>query len=283
LTTDSISYSEAVETARDYYNSADADAFYANVWGGEDIHVGFYEGADDTIADASRRTVERLAAVLGPPGDASRVLDMGSGYGGMARYLAATCRCNVVGLNLSEVENDRARRLNAEQGLDDLVEIVDGSYDSVPSEAGGFDAVCSQDALLHSDKRDAVVAEAARVLKPGGLFAFTDIMQADSCPQEVLQPIFDRIHLESLGSPGTYCKVATENGLELKLFQDHTSQLVEHYGRVLSETETMAGCLQTVSDEYLANMKKGLGYWIEGGERGWLAWGLFAFQKPHDA
>ena len=183
MTTDSISYSEAVETARDYYNSADADAFYANVWGGEDIHVGFYEGADDTIADASRRTVERLAAVLGPPGDASRVLDMGSGYGGMARYLAATCRCNVVGLNLSEVENDRARRLNAEQGLDDLVEIVDGSYDSVPSEAGGFDAVCSQDALLHSDKRDAVVAEAARVLKPGGLFAFTDIMQADSCPQ----------------------------------------------------------------------------------------------------
>jgi sarcosine/dimethylglycine N-methyltransferase len=33
-------HSEVVRTAREYYNSDDADAFYHNVWGGEDIHIG---------------------------------------------------------------------------------------------------------------------------------------------------------------------------------------------------------------------------------------------------
>lgn len=39
----SSAYSEVVETARDYYNSPDADNFYFHIWGGEDIHVGLYD------------------------------------------------------------------------------------------------------------------------------------------------------------------------------------------------------------------------------------------------
>ncbi|MDH5777270.1 MAG: SAM-dependent methyltransferase, partial [Gammaproteobacteria bacterium] len=39
----SAAYSEAVATARDYYNSEDADNFYNIIWGGEDIHIGLYE------------------------------------------------------------------------------------------------------------------------------------------------------------------------------------------------------------------------------------------------
>ena len=72
----------ATRTARDYYNSEDADKFYATIWGGEDIHVGIYESPDDAIADASRRTVARMSALLECPGTGTRVLDIGSGYGG---------------------------------------------------------------------------------------------------------------------------------------------------------------------------------------------------------
>ena len=75
---------------------------------------------------------------------------MGSGYGGTSRYLASTYGCRVVGLNLSEVENERARRLNEEQGLANRIDIVDGSFESVDAESGSFDAACSQDAFLHS-------------------------------------------------------------------------------------------------------------------------------------
>ena len=61
----SHSYSEAVNVARDYYNSDDADNFYATIWGGEDIHIGLYEAQDESIIDASHRTVRQLARSLG--------------------------------------------------------------------------------------------------------------------------------------------------------------------------------------------------------------------------
>ena len=38
-----LNYSTTVDTARDYYNSSDADRFYATIWGGEDIHIGLYD------------------------------------------------------------------------------------------------------------------------------------------------------------------------------------------------------------------------------------------------
>ena len=50
-------YSEVVSTARDYYNSDNAEAFYSTIWGGEDIHIGLYGEGEDSIAAASRRSV----------------------------------------------------------------------------------------------------------------------------------------------------------------------------------------------------------------------------------
>lgn len=273
-------HSEAVKVARDYYNSDDADQFYASIWGGEHIHIGLYESDDDSIDDASRRTVMRMASLLEGIGADSRVLDMGSGYGGAARFLASTYGCHVVALNLSEVENERARALNREQGLDGLIEVVDGSFESIPFEDASFDAVWSQDAILHSGHRDQVIAEAARVLKPGGQLVFTDPMQADDCPAGVLQPILDRIHLSSLASPQFYRDAATKHGLSSGSFDDRTKQLTTHYSRVLADTERRAADLgDKVSPDYIARMKTGLRHWIDGGEKGYLAWGIFRFRK----
>lgn len=274
-------YSGVVQTAREYYNSDDAETFYSSVWGGEDIHIGLYESDNDPIADASRRTVERLAQRLQPLGSTSRVLDMGSGYGGTARYLASTTGCSVTGLNLSEVENTRARQLNEEQGLRDQIDIVDGSFESINEADLSYDAVCSQDALLHSGERAAVVSEAFRVLKPGGVFAFTDIMQADDCPDGVLQPILDRIHLSSLGSPSFYRQACSTIGFVEEGFDDLSEHLSRHYGRVLAQTEQQeADLLPHISRDYLERMKLGLSRWVDGGDRGYLVWGIFVFRKP---
>ena len=76
------SYSEAVNIARDYYNSDDADNFYAIIWGGEDIHIGLYETANEPIVDASHRTVRHIAKNLSDIGSGHTVLDIGSGCGG---------------------------------------------------------------------------------------------------------------------------------------------------------------------------------------------------------
>jgi len=79
--------SEAVERAEAYYDSAEADAFYHSIWGGQDIHIGVYRDDSEPIADASRRTVDTMAARLVGVNDTTRILDLGAGYGGSARYL----------------------------------------------------------------------------------------------------------------------------------------------------------------------------------------------------
>ncbi len=276
----SMTYSTTVNTAREYYNSSDADNFYFSIWGGEDIHIGLYESPTEPIADASRRTVERLASLIPAWSSVAAVLDIGAGYGGAARYLAKTYGCQVTALNLSEVENERDRQMNREQGLAHLIEVVDGSFESIPAADATFDVVWSQDAILHSGNRVEVLTEVARVLKPGGHFVFTDPMQADNCPEGVLQPILDRIHLDTLGSPQFYRSTAQQVGLEEVTVQDHTQQLINHYSRVLQETEQRESDIRkVVSQDYIDRMKKGLGYWVEGGNQGYLAWCIFHFRK----
>ena len=272
-------YSAAVGTARDYYNSPDADRFYSSVWGGEDIHIGIYESPGERIFDASRRTVVTMAAHLERLGSESRVLDIGSGYGGSSRYLAETFGCRVTALNISEVENDKARELNRERGLDGLVEVVDGTFEEIPEGDGAYDVVWSQDAILHSGYRRRVFAEVNRVLKEGGEFTFTDPMQADDCPEGVLGPILDRIHLDSLGSPGFYRQTADDLAMTDLGFLDLSEHLPTHYARVLEQTEKDEERLSAIiSEEYIRRMKKGLQHWVDGGRRGYLSWGIFRFR-----
>lgn len=277
----SKNYSEAVNIARDYYNSHDADNFYAIVWGGEDIHIGLYETDNESIVDASHRTVRHMAELLGDLEPDTRVLDIGSGYGGAARYLASTFGCHVTALNLSEKENQRNREISQQRGLEQKINVVDGSFEAIPAEAESFDVVWSQDAILHSGHRDQVLREVERVLKPGGRFVFTDPMQTDNCPEGVLQPILDRIHLSSLGSPAFYREQLGQLGMAEILFEENTQQLVNHYSRVREETQARHKDLEDrVSHEYIERMIKGLGHWIDGGKQGYLCWGIFVFNKP---
>lgn len=275
-----VKYNDVVETARSYYNSSDADNFYFTIWGGEDIHIGKYFFDDDSIFEASRRTVEDMASRCKKLDKDCYVLDVGAGYGGAARYLAKTYGGKVVALNLSEIENERDREMNRAQGLDHLIEVVDGSFEDIPFDDDTFDVVWSQDAILHSGDREKVIQEVVRVLKDEGEFVFTDPMMDDECPSDVLQPILDRIQLDTLGSPGFYREACTRFGLEEKDFSDYTSQLPVHYGRVLEELEKSEPKLEgKVSQEYINNMKKGLKHWVEGGNNGHLAWGIFHFSK----
>lgn len=272
---------EATKTAQEYYNSEDADNFYYNVWGGEDIHVGLYKSDDEPIRDASRRTVEHMVDKLNNLSKDSRVLDVGAGYGGSMRYIAKRFGCHCVALNLSEVENQRDREMNKEQGLADLIDVVDASFEKLDYPDNSFDIVWSQDAILHSDHREKVFEEVARVLKPGGEFIMTDPMQTDDCPEGVLDPILNRIHLSSLGAPGFYIETAKKLGLEDLGYEDHTEQLTRHYSRVLQTLKEKEDELadKVVSRDYIERMKQGLQHWINGGKSGYLAWGIFHFRK----
>jgi sarcosine/dimethylglycine N-methyltransferase len=272
---------DPVDVARTYYDSEDADNFYAAIWGGEDIHVGIYRRYDEDIRTASRRTVQEMASRLEELGPEARVLDLGAGYGGAARYLAGTYGCRVTCLNLSTVENERNRALTESAGLSDRVDVVEGSFESIPEPARSFDYVWSQDAILHSGDREQVMAEAVRVLEPGGEIIFTDPMMADGLEdQSVLAPIYDRLHLDSLGSVEFYRDALT--GLECRELgvDPRLDDLRTHYSRVGEELERRRDELTgRVSPEYIDRMLVGLGNWVGGAQAGHLAWGILHFRK----
>ncbi|MFB7667898.1 SAM-dependent methyltransferase [Kitasatospora sp. NPDC056138] len=268
---------DAVETARRYYGSSEVDGFYSTVWGGEDIHTGSYADEHEPIAAASRRTVERAAAkIVGRLGPGVTVLDLGSGYGGPTRYLAERFGCRVVALNISESQNERHRRTNAERGLDRLVEVVTGSFQDIPFPDGRFDVVWSQEAFCHSPDRTRLLAEVVRVLKPQGDLVFTDVMAADGVPPETLRTVVARLEVSALAAPGYYREQIARLGLTRVDFEDDSEQLLTHYRRLEEETRRRAAELRdVVGPGYLAGLLENLPLWVDACRAGRLSWGIF--------
>jgi ubiquinone/menaquinone biosynthesis C-methylase UbiE len=104
------------------------------------------------------------------------VLDVCSGMGGPARWLAHRVGCRVTGLDLTASRVESARRLSRRVGLDRLVDFVAGDATAMPLPDRTYDAVIGQEAFVHVPDRPALIAECVRVVKPGGAIAFTDIV-----------------------------------------------------------------------------------------------------------
>jgi SAM-dependent methyltransferase len=104
----------------------------------------------------------------------TRVLDVGAGLAGPARFLAARRGCRVVGLELNGGRAAGGARLTRQVGLAGRVQMVRGDAQRLPFAAAAFDACISQEAFLHIPDKAAVLAGCHRVLSPEGRLAFTD-------------------------------------------------------------------------------------------------------------
>jgi ubiquinone/menaquinone biosynthesis C-methylase UbiE len=103
------------------------------------------------------------------------VLDVCSGMGGPARWLAHTRGCRVTGLDFTLSRVEAAQRLTARVGLTGRVDFVHGDATAMPLPAAAYDVVVSQEAWLHIPDKAAVLRECRRVLERGGVLAFTDV------------------------------------------------------------------------------------------------------------
>lgn len=272
----------AEAVAEQYYDSGDADRFYEKVWGGEDIHIGLYQRGG-SIFDASRRTVEEMATLPAALSAATQVIDLGAGYGGAARYLAQKYGCHVTCLNLSQVQNARNRMMNQQDGLAAKVDVLHGSYEDIPVPDASMDLVWSQDAFLHSDKRERILDEVLRVLKPGGELVFTDPMQADYCPPGALQAVYNRLNLDSLASIGWYQRELSKRGFMEVGIHDHSRQLRNHYAAVRENLRDNYQRLSgDISTGYMDRMLTGLTHWVKAADAGYLTWGILHFRKADD-
>ena len=105
----------------------------------------------------------------------SRVLDVASGSGGPAMFLARSVGCRLTGIDINQHGVANANRLAAEQGLGERVRFLRGdASQQLPVDDASFDAVVCIDAINHLEDRARVLRELVRVLAHGGRLLFTD-------------------------------------------------------------------------------------------------------------
>ncbi len=137
------------------------------------INNAFYEELGDQWLTAIDHPIALLRAEnrLRNPWIASKlpssckILDMGCGAGFLTRELSNLGH-QVVGVDLSEESLKIARK------LDPKTTYLRADVTAVPLESKSFDAVSAMDLLEHVENPTAVIQEASRLLKPGGLFFF---------------------------------------------------------------------------------------------------------------
>ena len=109
--------------------------------------------------------------------EGSNVLEVGSGSGGPAVWLAAKRRCRITGVDINENGIKNAEALAEARGVSSRAHFhaVDAD-EPLPFADASFDAIVSNDAMCHLANRGDVLKDWYRLLKPGGRALFTDAM-----------------------------------------------------------------------------------------------------------
>ncbi len=106
---------------------------------------------------------------------ADRVLDIGAGLAGSARLLASAVGCRVDCIEMSTDYCAAAVLLNRLTGLEDRIDVHQGSALELPFAEGSFDLVWMQNVGMNIADKPKLYGEIFRVLKPGGRFAFQEM------------------------------------------------------------------------------------------------------------
>jgi SAM-dependent methyltransferase len=133
----------------------------------------------------------------------SRLLDVGSGLGGPARFLAVTYGCDVTGVDLMPEFCAVATELSRRTGLGERTQFQHGNALALPFDDGTFDGVWTIQAQMNIADKRRFYEEIARVLRAGGRFAFQDICRGDGRPLEFPVPWASEAGQSHLITPGT--------------------------------------------------------------------------------
>ena len=191
------------------------------VWGwGESLHFAPLspgESLEDSKIRLQRLMISKLELRPG-----MTVVDIGCGIGGPMRRVAREAGVRVVGINASEVQCNRARRLNAAAGLADSTECLRCSFMDMSAIADQtFDRGYAIESTCHADDKAAAFAEIYRVLKPGALFwghemCMTDLYDPESGRHRAIKRELKRgIALKEIATFGEVNRALATAGFEV--------------------------------------------------------------------
>lgn len=191
----------------------------------DEFHIGGRE--------ATRQLVRRLNISAG-----SRVLDMGCGLGGPARYVAMASTARVTGLDLTTEFVDAGRALTGQALMVDLVDLRQGSILDMPFADDHFDVAYMIHVGMNIADKTEMAAEAARVLKPGSMFAIYDIMAVDDAELSFPVPWASEPAQSMLSPPQVYRDALEAAGFTIQSEVDQSELAKESFARLSDQQGT---------------------------------------------
>jgi sarcosine/dimethylglycine N-methyltransferase len=255
---------------------------YLSFWDSEGVlHTGYFAGPDDEdYRAAATRTSDLLAAEAGIDATA-RVLDVGCGCGNFLFELAAKTGAEGTGLDLSIERITFARQRQHELGLA-KVGFCHGSATKMPFDSNSFSHVVSQDALFLVPDKPRSHAEIYRVLRPGGLFAFSDFLQpSKEIGARARQHVYDRVRWSSGYSLIEYQQALADAGFDILLarsLRDHIGQTYRVLGQMARDRASTTE--DAAARDWMLAFAASCGEIQAAIAEGEFGWGIFAVRKP---
>ena len=104
----------------------------------------------------------------------NRILDIGCGLGGPARYYAKEFKCIITGIDITPSFVEIGNEFNKLTSMSDNVELLVGNGETLDFDNETFDGAYSQHVTMNISDREKFFSEAFRVLKKDSFFAFTE-------------------------------------------------------------------------------------------------------------
>ena len=159
------------------------------------------------------------------PQPRERILDIGCGIGGPARWIAAKMGCHVTGVDLTPEFCEAAVTLNAACGMADCVTIHNGSALDLPLSDAVFDRAYSQNVVMNIADKPRFYREAFRVLRPGGVLALANVCAGPAGPPHFPVPWAETPATSFLATPEETRGDIASAGFEIVSFHDTSDEL----------------------------------------------------------
>ncbi|MBL27696.1 MAG: hypothetical protein CMM50_09140 [Rhodospirillaceae bacterium] len=266
-----------VDETKAYYDGP-ADEIYRDIWG-ENIHLGYFTAPDESLQPAMERATTKMlaGAELGPE---DYVLDVGCGYGALARDIARLHGSKVLATNISERELAHGRELTKAAGLDDLVEFGYADFHELDFPDGHFTRYFSQEAFLHAVDKKRVLSEARRVLADGGLLVFTDILVRHGTSEEDREKIYARVNSTDMWDSADYVSALEGLGFTIVRHEDWSENVAPTYAWVRSQLEARRSEYEErIGKAIVDRTSASLQFWVDSGNAGKIGWNYFVARK----